>query len=495
MTRRAGALAAVLCLAAALVAVPAAPAQVGPAPPPERPPFLVGTHAFRRILYDVSRDRKSRLPGLTPLRGAGELRDPSRTIIIVLGKPDPLPLLQPQWPGGLRGFVQGGGALLVATDAQTPPVLASNFSVHVTGDILTLSAVNDDTAYRGMRECPYVRPMDTLGRKLFAPARPVASNGPSYLRLGRPGSRPDVLAFLPPECTDGKGNRGPWQFAAGGDLGSGRVLVMADHDVFINEMMLQNDNGNIEFAYRCAEWLRGDPAKPRDQVLYYEDGDVRTDFDIPLKNLQPLPLLPPGALVGVLDGLLRDVEEEGTLRQLEEEDFFNDIVHDQMAELPFWKRASAEVKLWTLAAIAASVALGLYAFVRLGAFRHRPDATLPALDALLTKQAPAGAVIEQRQQALLSDGNLWEAARELARHLFASAGASPDAGPAPPPLEVRGNWWRRWRARQQWRHLWRLARSARPVRVSPRDFARLAARVKALQAALADGTARIDPGG
>jgi hypothetical protein len=193
----------------------------------------------------------------------------------------------------------------------------------------------------------------------------------------------------------------------------------------------------------------------------------------------------------MIDETVHAMEEEGTFARLEDEDFFNGTVEDLMRSAPFWSRTRPEWKIWTLAVIAVSVVLGLYGFVRLGAFRHRPDATGPSLAVLLGQQAPAGAVIEQRQDALLRDGNLWEAARELARHLFASAGASPDAGPPPPALAVRGPWWRRWRMRRRWRWLWRLARSARPVRVSPRGFARLAAQVEALRAGLADGTVQV----
>jgi hypothetical protein len=394
--------------------------------------------------------------------------------------------------------VENGGALLVATDGQTPALLERHFGTGVSGTFLTLPT-GGENAYRRMPECPYIDPVKGARPPLFEPGLPalrgappkrIASNKPSHLNVARWRFLP-VLATLPAQCTDGRGNFHVWDFAVGGDLGNGRVLVMADHSVFINEMMLQNDNGNIDFAYRCADWLRGDPARPRDRVLYYEDGVVQTQFDIPLKDLPPPPLPPPDTWVGMADEFLRGMEDEGTFRQMEEEGFFDGVVADLMGWLPFWAWATPEVKLWTLVVLVVSVALGLYAFVRLGAFRHRPDATVPALAALLEKQAPAGAVIEQRQQALLSDGNLWEAARELARHLFASAGISPDAGPAPPVIEARGGWWRRWRARRQWRHLWRLARSAQPVRVSPHDFARLASQVKELQAALAAGTVRI----
>jgi hypothetical protein len=494
MTRRACA-AAVLLGLVALAAVPAARAQSRSAEQRERKAFLEGTHAFRRILYDAAKRG-----GLMPLsRQRNALAEPRRTLIVVLGDPGPLSAADFHTEGLLRGFVRAGGALLVATDRMASYGLERDFGLGVTGDLLTLTRPDDESAYRGMKECPYVRPAGNRQPNLFEPAPPVfrgdrprlvASNLPSRLSWfwPRPLGLP-VLAYLAGPI---QGHPGRVEFAAGGSLGDGRALVMADHSVFINEMMLQPDNGNIDFASRLAEWLLDGPdGRRRDRVLYYEDGAVRTDFDIPLKDLPPPALPPADTLLGMLDETAHAMEEEGTFARMEEADFFNGTVEDLMRSAPFWERTEPEWKLWTLLVVAASAVLGVYAFVRLGMFRHRPEAAGPALAILLELQAPAGAVIEQRHHALLREGNVWEAAREVARQLCAAAGASPGAGPRPPALEVRGPWWRRRRVRRLWARLWRLARSDRPMRVSPGEFARLAARAEALRAALADGAVRI----
>ena len=68
-------------------------------------------------------------------------------------------------------------------------------------------------------------------------------------------------------------------------MGNGRVLVLADHSIFINEMMLPSDNGNVEFTYNCLEWLRGDPKDGRNQVLFVEDGTINSRFEVPLKEV------------------------------------------------------------------------------------------------------------------------------------------------------------------------------------------------------------------
>jgi hypothetical protein len=260
-------------------------------------------------------------------------------------------------------------------------------------------------------------------------------------------------------------------------------------------MMLQPDNGNIDFAYRAADWLLTRPGKrdnKRDQVLYYEDGAVQSDFAIPLKDLPPPPLPPPDTLMGMLDEMLPAMEQEGFFAKLEEDDVANQAVEDLASAVPLWEGTRPEWKLWTVAAILGGVGLGLYGFVRLGTFRHRGDSAGPALAEVLAKRPPAGSAVAQRQEALLRDGNLWEPARDLARQLFLAAGLSPDAAPLPPPIEVRGPWWGRWLTRRRWLRLWQLARSRGPRRVSPRAFVRWAERARALRAGLADGTVRID---
>ena len=69
---------------------------------------------------------------------------------------------------------------------------------------------------------------------------------------------------------------------------------------------------------------------------------------------------------------------------------------------------------------------------------------IPSFARLLAKQGPAGPLIEQRSREVLREGNLWEAARTLARQLFKAA--LPEKGLAlrpPPMVEVQGGWWRR----------------------------------------------------
>jgi hypothetical protein len=102
--------------------------------------------------------------------------------------------------------------------------------------------------------------------------------------------------------------------------------------------------------------------------------------------------------------------------------------------------------------------------------------------------------MEQRHRALLGRGNLWEPARSLTRQWFEEAGAAPRGETASgPPLRAAGTWWRRRRLDRKVRRLWRVAYGARPVPVSPQEFARLLTNLEEVKAALADGTLVIEP--
>src|SRR5437867_3404879 len=92
------------------------------------PPLVVdaqGDHAFRYLL---------KYAGLTPLNRIGDLNDvpPEETVVIIFGDLGCLQQLK-QFPGGLRGFVGRGGALLVASDQPDQQQL-SQFGVTFTGN-------------------------------------------------------------------------------------------------------------------------------------------------------------------------------------------------------------------------------------------------------------------------------------------------------------------------------------------------------------------------
>ena len=278
----------------------------------------------------------------------------------------------------------------------------------------------------------------------------------------------------------------PPLFAVGGGVGEGRVLVMADHSIFINEMMFPNDNGNIEFAYNALKWMIGDEKDQRTKVLFVEDGRINTRFEVPLKEV------PDELADRLLDFLLHHIPEaaqkaapalERDLKQFDQRGGADDLLKR------FLRREGVTPDgLLRGLAVTLAVLVVLYGCWKVGwKARHGADSPGPLLASALYRLAPTGTVAEQRRKALIHADNLWEPARDLARQLLAGAGVS--AGSAP-RVEVRGGWLRRWTMAGRVQRLWRLAYGA-PARLSLSDWRRLLRDVKRLQAGLGDGSVRL----
>jgi hypothetical protein len=475
MSRPAPFLFAAIC--AALLTAPA-PAQALPSREPL--PWKYGTHAFRWTLNNL---------GFQPLQSLDECAaEPERTLIIVLGKTWPLDHV----PGGVRHFVEQGGAVLIATDQTRSAFDRSRvgswertFAVEVKDSPVWAVDTGTAIAYRRLFECPMVRAVDNKDSPLFLDLRQgVATNCPGSLEVRRSGTGAALvpLAYYPPGCRSqddlryglrrrlpsgdpfghdperlpGNAPSAGLLFAAGGDWGGGRVLVLADHSVFINEMMLQTDNENIPFACNCMQWL-GEGR--RDRVLFCEEGTINANFNVPV--VEP-PLPPPGPWINHL------------VQGMEDENRFNRAILRQFTP----------GQIFRALLLALTGLLVLYGLVCLVKLRSRVEPAAPPLAQAVNRQLALQAVLHQRHQDMLRADNLWEAARTLAQQCF-----EPVAVPRerPPRLRVAGGWWQRRRLGRQVRRLWRLAFGPAPVRVSAHEFVDLVREMEAVQAALAKG--------
>jgi hypothetical protein len=503
-----------------LITATSAPAQLKQLKPPSAA-FLEGTEVFRRILFDRP---------FTPLHTFDELTaDPQHSILIVFGEGQPLTEVR----GELRQFVEDGGALFLATDKALPGAaeksLIETAGVRVSGQ--TVVCDKEDSRYDKLDFCPFLRPVPNAVPDLFrnlvaskSPLSTVASNVPSYLeRPGFTGRPLPDLAYLPDGTTwDGvpawAANilQRPFLFAVGGDRGKGRVLVLADHSIFINEMMLPRDNGNVEFTYNCLEWLRGDADNPRAKVLFVEDGQINPHFEVSIKEM-------PDELVEHLLEILREHPDqaaklaanvlmnhpkqaaklalgaagaadktaqklaprvERAVQRIDERDGFNDRLLQVFAD----RDGSADGLLRGLA-VWLAVLVVLYGCYKIGwKARHRSDLQGPLLSAALYRLAPANTVAEQRRRDLIRGDNLWEPARDMARQCLAASGLS--AAVVPPRVVVQGGWLRRRTMIGRVRRLWRLAYGP-PARVSLNQWRRLLREVQEVKTALASGAVRL----
>jgi hypothetical protein len=139
----------------------------------------------------------------------------------------------------------------------------------------------------------------------------------------------------------------------------------------------------------------------------------------------------------------------------------------------------------------------LLALYRLAKASYRREASVPLLANLVAQHAQAGPVEAERRQIMVQEGNLWEAARDLARQGFEDLGygLNPEGlSPALPQIlvvqskgSVKG-----WPLRLAALRLWKLAYGNQPWRISRKEFQRLAAQMKEVQSAVTSGLLQID---
>jgi hypothetical protein len=438
-------------------------ALASPAMAQSRVPFEQDNHAFRFVLYSL---------GLHPLSETrNAISKPDESIVIVFGQTAILERLGP------KQFVENGGALMIATDRETKGVLEREFQLRVSGNMVE---GDPDTVYRKSAECPLIRPIPDAKPALFPTRIPVASNKPSFLVPLQGRGQLTRLAEFPADCQvvlerKSGPRKFPGPFAMGGTLGKGRILVLSDHSVFINGMMLQSDNGNFDFAYNCVKWL-SDSGK-RHKVLFFDEGTPVDDFKVPITNV-PVPPIPAMQAANHV------------VVALEQEDLFNKLILEQFSLRQI-------VSAW---AVAVTVTLLLFVFYRLIRSGYHTDTQAPLLAQGAGQAGPAAPVLALRWQSLIQDGNLWEVAGDVARQWFAESGydlalAAAPGKPVPRSIRINAGWWRRRRLQRQVSRLWRLAFQPEPERVSRRDFERLLTDVYDLRTAAEQGVVQFQQPG
>jgi hypothetical protein len=454
--------------------------------------FAFGTESLRWLMKNAHLEAVDRPVILSA--------DPEHTILIVLGD---LNWLEQNVPGGVEEFVAKGGALLAASDVRSGPALERLAGVHIVPDCSVEAPWDDRQRLKGVRDCPFVDALKVEGAD--APENPfaglrqrVATNIPRYLQrsdnLPRgivPLARfPDGVylwprsVLTPEDLTRGVSRlfQGNLLFAVGGSHGDGRLLAMADHSVFINEMMLNDQCGNLEFANQCLEWLKGDQRK---RAMLVENGQVYPNFEVTLKRIPPIP---PMKLLEELFNHRDEIAEEAQTKLAEAER--KDSVNSRVLKTLDGRRRVAENRLrryalWGFGGFLAAAVL--YRLSNNG--RHFPDRRIPLLGPVVEKQRPAAAVAELRPRAQIDAGNLWESARELAQE---SLGQNPLENKAPPrPRVVAGDWWQRRQARRRMHRLWEIAYGAEPIPVLPARWEKFLSDLEAFENDVANGRVKL----
>jgi hypothetical protein len=415
-----------------------------------RIPFAQDNHAFRYILQER---------GLMPQPDWNRLKDsPDRSVLIVFGETQKLEQIDSS------AFVNAGGAVLVATDRSTGDLFDKQFGIRVSGQMIQ-GKTDPKSSYRGSGFCPFVAKPSVS--PLFAGLDRIATNRSSILEPLQPSAPLRVLAEV-----NGLNEKRP--FAAGGDFGTrgGRILVLADHSIFINGMMLQTDNDNFAFAVRCVNWLAEREHGKRDWVLFMDEGAVVTDFHVAVKRVPDQPISP----VEFADQLIAGMEQDNV---------FNNLLLDLFPR-------SRILSAWALGLTTLLIIYGLY---RLARASYHADTDVPLLAGNLATLVPATPIMERRRQALLRDGNFWEAARDLARQELAAMGYDPRPSAVPawqPQFVMNGAWAERRRLKPLVTRLWQLAYGEPIQPVSRRQFGRLLDEVNTLKKAVREGRLHLE---
>jgi hypothetical protein len=426
--------------------------------------------------------------------------DPTQTVIIVFGNPKGFIELH-KATGDLKQFLRDGGNLLIATDH---PVNDRDLRILIRGEPVRVSEeLRHFYGYRGETQCPklmYVDPLSRVKDKRDGPAedflqnqrdvrdhplfrflqKEIATNCPSYVDVFEDRtSRQELqdLLIFPGNDFDMwarwnlRGGRKRYMVGSAKDASpTGRELYIAGQGMFMNGMMLQTDNDNFAFTVNAVRWLREGPdGTPRTKALFIVDGEIITDFNMKLTPpLPPIPVPP----VKALNRLIRGLENER---------FFHRLLADLMGD---WRSRFIGILLGLTTLIVL-----LYGTKKFLAGRYHLETAVPQL--LGPQPAPPlAAPLEQRQQAMMRQGDFWEASRHLALEWFRQEfDVTPDQwrGDVQAEFHVEGFFWTRWRLQRVAGAVLQVARTEAPMRMSRHAFFVLAATLRELSQARADG--------
>jgi hypothetical protein len=423
-----------------------------------------GTHIFRRMLFDKGF-------ASPPLQNYDQLMTaPKRSLLVVLGDLENLNFEG----GGLRQFLEQGGAALIASDRPVRSRESRAALIEATGvsiDDCTVTVPKDsDQAYNGLWYCPILVVPDGAGPKLVEDGHRVAANVASRLSDRRGGFTP-VLVFPSQSVIE---TRGGVQ-RAGGELfgisrqyeGGGRALVFADHSLFINEMLKgptpegPPPPNNFEFTYQVINWLK---EEGRDRVLFVEDGTPQTKLDIPLKQVD----LPIGELLWKLfeerEKLARKVD--GGIARFDRSGALEPSIVDWLGQFGAWSFILA------CAAVAVTVVVASFLLYRLGFLnRFGYDLTAAPLTQEVGQRLPQGPLAAQRVEAMLEGWDARDVLRGVACNWLRTQGVEPpaDARTAVPAFTLTGGWWTRWGLWARLMRVWQMAAGAYPSAVPPAE--------------------------
>jgi hypothetical protein len=474
----------------------AAPTSALAQKPPPLDPF--GTHVLRSLL-----DSKH----FKPLRSWAELRDaPERTLLVLLGRMrgrDGDSELN-RIPDGLKRFLEDGGAVLLATDQRLQSEqLSSVCGAGVSGSPVFAWGRNqvgsNRTAFELQRESPFVFPFKDAEFPLFVRLQPgaqkgplrVATNWPSFLErtVGPLPANVKPLAHFPLDSVFGDWERSvrPVRlvFGLSCEHEKGRLLLLADHSIFINHLMLnQIQDDNWDFAVNAVNWLKGDD-KERNRVLFVYDGTIETKLD-DLIRVTPVSLLDIQAgLVNSANEQLKEIEGKNPWKGANQDTV--DTIGQASGRLFGWSPRFGFIRLLVLLGVLGALFYGL---ARLWRASFRPEPHVPLFATAAIRHAPSASALQQRYRHAVQEDNLGDYAHVLAQEWLGTVYRPEDGHP--PRVVAAGGWWQQRSLSNLVRRVWRMAQADVPECMSQREFRNFLADVERLRKALAAGDLRLE---
>jgi hypothetical protein len=446
-----------------------------------------GMEYFRHKLHEA---------GMRPLRNWTEaLNNPQRTVIVLLGDRSIRQYLT--WE--IHAAVQRGAAILIATDRSTQGTkLEEYFSLRVTGEMVTTSLdgcfqgksgrgkpfhpfVHSFGAPLGVQEDSPMRMFHELGR---TGPEALATNYPSILQVvPNRWPRPEPLAGYPFGAWKGKDENDKLEtrrdiFAAGGRFEhGGRYLVLADHSIFLNQMLLAYSeetgllNSNLQFTIDCIDWLKGDE---RDRCLFVEDGEVKTDFELHFPENKDSDL---DRILKLLMFLEANGNGNKIVTKAQDADLFNSLLKGFVSTREI-------IRALVIILVCLSI---FYLFWMTIRNRATTDPARLLVTPELAAMIPRGDVLRQRFDSMQEIDNVYEAARQLIRDFLSGLDAEPDERGLPPRLVVEDGYEDEEGLRRKIARLWRIAYDSAPVPVAPESWSAIKDDLKEILADADDG--------
>lgn len=206
------------------------------------------------------------------------LENAQSTVVVILGDLR-VPL---QMRNQLERFVDRGGSLLVASDIglQKNRFVTWFPSTRAQFRYRPPTTLN---AYRGYHDCPVITEFNSKAfPDLFDGIDTLITNRPAQLTFSSKVTWAADFAF------ESRRSRQRLMGVTKNRKNNGRVLLVADHSLFINEMLLHGDNAR--FASNVAKWLTSDGN--RSTLVIIHDNRVLGEWsmgggvpDVPLQDL------------------------------------------------------------------------------------------------------------------------------------------------------------------------------------------------------------------